>query len=191
MKRCSRCKEEKPFAAFNRNKRSKTGRRSRCRECERKERAESGYFKKYYAARKDIFAKRSAASYQENKEARKAYHCEYQKRRRTLFPEANILTRVKARAKRKGIPFNLMRKDIYIPEQCPVLGIPISCEPVGRRGGSPNSPSIDRINPNLGYVRGNVRIVSNRANTLKNDATIKELELVLEDLRKITIKESN
>lgn len=75
--------------------------------------------------------------------------------------------------------------DIMIPEICPVLGIPIICGTRGRKGGTPNSPSIDRIEPFKGYTRGNVRIISNRANTLKNDATIEELDAVLADLRNI------
>ena len=44
-------------------------------------------------------------------------------------------------------------------------------------------PSLDRIDGAKGYVKGNVRVISHRANMLKNDATIEELELVLKDLR--------
>ena len=39
--------------------------------------------------------------------------------------------------------------------------------------------SLDCIIPELGYVPGNVAVISRRANTIKNDATIEELELVL------------
>ena len=42
---------------------------------------------------------------------------------------------------------------------------------------------IDRIDSSKGYVKGNVRVISKRANTLKNNATIEELELVLKDLK--------
>lgn len=58
-----------------------------------------------------------------------------------------------------------------MPEICPVLGIPI-------RYGSGNmdhTPTLDRINPKLGYVPGNVIIVSMRANRIRNDATVDEL----------------
>ena len=48
-----------------------------------------------------------------------------------------------------------------------------------------SSPSLDRIIPSLGYVKGNIRVISFRANTLKNNATLSELELILEDAKKI------
>ena len=63
-----------------------------------------------------------------------------------------------------------------IPEKCPVLGIPLGG--VTSRGGSDNSPSVDRIIPENGYIRGNVRIISKRANVLKNNGTLDELVLV-------------
>lgn len=40
---------------------------------------------------------------------------------------------------------------------------------------SNDSPSIDRIDPKRGYVRGNVVVVSMRANSIKREATIDEL----------------
>jgi hypothetical protein len=57
----------------------------------------------------------------------------------------------------------------------------------GRSGFFPDSPSLDRIDPSKGYVKGNVRVISARANLLKNDATVGELTLVLEDLREIGV----
>jgi hypothetical protein len=64
--------------------------------------------------------------------------------------------------------------DISIPDHCPILGIPLFPRR-GKQGGSDNSPSLDRIEGKFGYVKGNVIVISNRANRLKSDATIKEL----------------
>ena len=85
------------------------------------------------------------------------------------------LNNVKYRAARKGIPFDLTTDDLVFPAVCPVLGIPIRA----RSGSfSDNSPSVDRTIPALGYVKGNVVIMSYRANRIKCHAS-------LDDLRKI------
>jgi hypothetical protein len=95
-----------------------------------------------------------------------------------------MLARSKHRAKIAGIPFNITLEDIRIPELCPVLGFPLIPHQ-GRRGYHPNSPSLDRIIPALGYTKGNVRVISARANLLKNDATTEELRAVLSDLERL------
>ena len=89
------------------------------------------------------------------------------------------------RAKKKGIEFNLTLDDIpQIPVVCPVLGIPIIPND-GISAPSDNSPSIDRIDSTKGYIKGNIRIISNRANRIKADATVDELRMVLEDYERI------
>src|SRR5579859_2401093 len=85
----------------------------------------------------------------------------------------------KKRAKEKGLPFNITDVDLTVPQFCPVLGIKI--EFGYGAGPQDNSPSVDRIRPELGYVKGNVRVISNRANRLRSDATIAELKLILAD----------
>lgn len=48
----------------------------------------------------------------------------------------------------------------------------------GVRGGGDNSPTLDKIEPALGYVPGNIIVISGRANRLKADATIDELRAI-------------
>lgn len=79
---------------------------------------------------------------------------------------------VKWRCRRKGLPFNITLEDIEPPVNCPVLGIPLNYNSLHA---GPDTPSIDRIIPKLGYIKGNVIVISTRANTLKNNATIEEL----------------
>lgn len=93
----------------------------------------------------------------------------------------SMYSRLKSRAKASNIPFNIEKTDLVIPTHCPVLGIELVWGE--GKGYQPYSPSVDKIKPNLGYVKGNVRVISARANLLKNDATIEELEKVLEDAR--------
>lgn len=89
-----------------------------------------------------------------------------------------MLNNARIRAARHGVPFSLRAEDITIPTVCPVLGKPLTL-PDGSGGPGDYSPSLDRIVPTLGYVAGNVRVISYRANRIRNDATLAELEAVL------------
>lgn len=91
-----------------------------------------------------------------------------------------LFRQARDRAKKKDIPFDLTPEDIKIPEVCPVFGIPfVIGEPLsGRRGPHPQAPSVDRVIPSLGYVKENIRIISYRANFIKTNATLSELEMV-------------
>lgn len=94
----------------------------------------------------------------------------------------NVLLKAKQRAQKLGLPFNLTEENLPpVPEKCPVLGITIT------RGNQVirSHLSLDRTSPVKGYVVGNVRWVSHRANALKSDASVFELERVLMDLRLI------
>jgi hypothetical protein len=76
------------------------------------------------------------------------------------------------RAKKAGLEWTIKKEHIIIPDFCPVLGIPLFRE---ERGTWMNAPSLDRINNDLGYVPGNVMVISRRANIIKRDATLDEL----------------
>lgn len=93
---------------------------------------------------------------------------------------------IRSKAKRIGVPFDLPREGLEIPKVCPVLGIPLIRNFGGKRGqNSDYSPSIDRIIPELGYVPGNVHIISFRANRIKTNATPEELMKVAEYFKRI------
>ena len=92
----------------------------------------------------------------------------------------------RARAKSKGVPFTLNVEDVVIPDKCPVFGIDIDVK--GAKY-APNIPSIDRVVPELGYTKENVRIVCYRANRLKNNASFEELELIYNWMKKELGKE--
>lgn len=94
----------------------------------------------------------------------------------------NLLHNAKARAKKLGQPCDLTLKDIVIPERCPLLGIPIK---VGAGPLTGASPSLDRIRPSLGYVKGNVIVISFRANTIKSDSTPEELRLIASNVERL------
>lgn len=79
----------------------------------------------------------------------------------------------KNRASKKNLQFNIDIEDIIIPDICPVLNIPINSF---KNIHSPNSITLDRINSKKGYVKGNIQVISFRANNIKKDMTAKEIE---------------
>lgn len=101
-------------------------------------------------------------------------------------PRKVMLIHARKRAKEKKLDFNIELSDITIPEICPLLNIPIFVCDITL---GPNSPSLDRIDNTKGYIKGNIIVVSFRANSLKKDACLKELELLVNNLRRVLYKE--
>jgi hypothetical protein len=76
------------------------------------------------------------------------------------------------------VPFSITEDDIRIPKRCPVLGLRLKQGTGKRRRNS--SPTLDRLNPRLGYVPGNVAVISFIANTIKSNATPRQIQKVAE-----------
>ena len=85
------------------------------------------------------------------------------------------------RANRKNIPFEIEYSDIEWPTHCPVFGVELEYTSLDKA--KFNSASIDKIFPELGYVKGNVKIISHRANWLKQDSTIEQLEKIIQYMK--------
>lgn len=83
-----------------------------------------------------------------------------------------MLTAAKRRARTRRMVCTITKADIIIPRMCPLLGIPLFVG-VGKPG--PNSPSLDRIRNEIGYIPGNVWVISHRANSLKSNLTAEEI----------------
>lgn len=113
-------------------------------------------------------------------EVRKAYNAlmaDYSRRERRAHPHKGIFKSCRNRAKKKGMEFTLTYDDIIVPEFCPILGIKLVVGE-GNNCGADNSPALDRIENNVGYIPGNVIVVSHRANRIKTNATVLELQKV-------------
>jgi hypothetical protein len=87
-------------------------------------------------------------------------------------PTKTMVERAKVRAAKAGVPFDLDWREIEIPELCPVLGLPLAAGTGGIRA---TSPCIDRLVPALGYVKGNVRVISCSANAIKSDKSLEQM----------------
>ena len=97
-------------------------------------------------------------------------------RRRLESPETGMFYAARYRAKSANLPFNISKDDIKAAwprdNMCPVTGMPMKRNLDKQiSGASPDSPTIDRIVPELGYVKGNVAVISMRANRIKNGET--------------------
>lgn len=109
---------------------------------------------------------------------------------RAARPEHTLLVDARSRAKKRGLPFNIELSDVVIPPHCPALGIPL-VRNTGGAGWRSGSPSLDRIIPELGYVKGNVIVVSWRTNQIKNNATVHELIRIAEFYSKLVLQSPN
>ena len=96
----------------------------------------------------------------------------------------------KKNARRKKVPFDLTPEfvaSLEVPKYCPVLGIKIISQAIGEERND-NTPSLDKFYPKLGYVEGNVQIISWKANALKRDGSPEEWEKIAEWCKKEDIK---
>lgn len=93
------------------------------------------------------------------------------------------------RAAKKGVPFDLVTKDILplLKDRCPIFGTPFQYGGNGRI--RPESPALDRIKPELGYVKGNVHIISVKANNIKSAYKSEDIMKVATWLQEIENKE--
>lgn len=105
-------------------------------------------------------------------------YAEYQKNSRRRNPQAHLITDARCRAKRAGILCSITHADIAWSTHCPILGVELVYTK-GKENFRTNSATLDRRINDLGYVPGNVFVISHRANRLKSDATVAELEAIL------------
>lgn len=130
-----------------------------------------------YASNRTAIKKRSQAWRKANRAKMLSTLREY---RRTHLAYTMLIA-ARYRAKKTGVTCTIVEADIFIPSICPVLGIPLAPATTGKW--SPGSPSLDRIIPEIGYVKGNVRVISWRANNLKRDGTAEEFERIAAYIR--------
>lgn len=102
---------------------------------------------------------------------------------RKKHPERKLLYGARNRAKKVGLDFDIEESDIIIPEYCPLLGIKLEL-----LGQCDNSPSLDRIDNSKGYIKGNVWVISFKANRMKNTATLDELIVFANNVNKLMLK---
>lgn len=188
MKTCRRCTTEKPISAFGSYSSQPDGLNPWCKDCV------NAYSRKYKADRAPKVKEWKERAYKKNRKQvlakTKAYakaHPEQVRETLRRFKDANpekvLLYGARARAKALGIPCTITTSDIVISNRCPILDIELVRRRDGKGAPLPSSPTLDRVDPRLGYVPGNVAVISARANGLKNGSTPEELERILAYVR--------
>lgn len=99
---------------------------------------------------------------------------------RKEHPEIVMYWDAKTRAKKRNILFSIEASDVLIPKICPITQRTIV---KGKR--TNDSPSLDRINPEKGYIKGNIWVISWKANRLKSNLTKDEILRFCEILPKM------
>ena len=85
----------------------------------------------------------------------------------------------------KGWEWTVEFGDLTWPTHCPILGLELDFFAEMRQE---NSPSFDRIDPTKGYIKGNVQIMSWRANRIKNDGSALEHRKIAKYLDKTMVE---
>jgi len=151
------------------------------RDVEKKNRANRDYYYRHRERLKEKQKLRSREEYLD--EEKRQYKNQKQIENRNKNPAQAIFYRIKQRASRMGLAFNLSVEDFIIPTKCPVLGIPLVFGSLNKD----ECPSVDRIDNTKGYTKDNIHIISLRANRLKSNATIPELKMLSDYFQTLTL----
>jgi hypothetical protein len=158
-KKCSACKKHLPINHFHRLASAKDGLQLTCKKCTR-ERHVRTHTQRCVLNPKLEWAKQAVGS-----------------------------ARYRSKNKSYGCTIDVAYAVSIAPDFCPVFGFPLKYSKgigTNKKGGDFDSPSIDRINPNLGYTKGNVVVISRKANVTKNNCSIEEIRRVADWLEFIT-----
>lgn len=166
MVTCNRCELEREQFNFSKTKNTKSGFHTICNFC-RKEQKSIHYRLNHSSIREKQKIERESWSTEKKEELKlknKMWH------RDTIAKR--LFIRAKDRARKTGLECNITEEDIIIPEVCPLLGVPFVW---GTRHDKWYTYSLDRIDNSLGYIKGNIQVITYLANTMKSKATKEEL----------------
>lgn len=121
---------------------------------------------------------RRAPKEKEYRQTHLAQYAEYQRQSRRRNARQHLVIDARGRAKKAGLPCTITVDDIIWPTHCPIFGSELVYIK-GSENFRRSSVTLDRRTNELGYVPGNVFAISHRANRIKSDATIAELEAIL------------
>ena len=137
------------------------------------------YNKQYYLKNKEHLNKLNKEYYKNNKQK----ITEQINKNLNTNPQKSLWIRSKTNAKKRGIFFDIQINDIIIPEYCPYLNIKLRYDASSPR--ADDKISLDRIDNSKGYVKGNIQVISDLANRMKNNATLSNLLIFATNVLKL------
>lgn len=176
MKVCSKCKQEQEFGMFAKAAGRRDGLNPQCKACTKLWRDQnkdtlSAKKKEYYLKNIEEMPERNKQKYLKHKDKQRAAQTTYYAE--PVNWVKRMLAKSSLRAEQAGLEFAITAEDIVVPLSCPYLKTLLTFD-LGR-GQLPTNASLDRIDSTRGYVKGNVQVISRKANTMKSNATHDEL----------------
>lgn len=138
--------------------------------------------------KRQVPAEERAASYRRNREKRRKEQAAYRYENPSVRLRALYRGAIR-RARRVGLEcasVEAFQKALQpAPTNCACCGIALNyAPPKVRRGRDRGFPSLDRIDNRLGYTLDNVAVVCHACNTLKSNASIADLEMIIAYIRR-------
>lgn len=163
---CPGCEKKLPLTYFSKDKYRADGLRRRCKGCSSME------FKSYSVT--DAYKKRLARQVEQNKKLKQEDPIKRWAR--------DTYYNAKQRANKLGLDFDLTKEWLIAnaPSHCPLLGIELV---YNADKSVENTASVDRKDSAQGYTIDNCKVISFKANRIKSNASVAELELLAKNMK--------
>lgn len=101
-----------------------------------------------------------------SKNPRTKYYQEYDAKRDLSY---KLYRSARQRALNNDLIFTITREDIKVPCNCPICDVKM--KPSNKGGGSSISPTLDKVIPEKGYVKGNIAVICKLCNSTKGSGS--------------------
>jgi hypothetical protein len=169
-------------AAQERERRKTKQVKAYAREYQRERAADPEYAEKkkqyqaaWYQANKERTKEANKAWAKANRDKMRGYYLAWERRN----PRHTMVERARSSAKQRSLEFTITVDSLVWPTHCPIFGIELCYERDKKAPHRDNYPTFDRWDNAVGYVPGNVFVISWLANRMKWHATIEQLEAIL------------
>lgn len=168
---CAQCKQFKSVESYCKDSNRLNGLRSRCKECRSIDPKRRAYSRLYALNNAEQIRKKTRDYRKKNPEKVAAYRtlnleriAEQRKDYRRRNIEHMLYLSATARCRSRNIDLTIQEEDIVMGRHCPICSVELV---IGTR----QAPSLDRTDPEQGYIPGNINVICRRCNSIKNEGT--------------------